>query len=70
MRTLGAVLIAAGLFGFVYASDQRAKQPPLPEDIGWREALRQPAGQWDMVRYAGAAAGGIGFLLLLFPKGR
>ena len=70
MRSFGALLITAGLFGFIYASDQRAKAPALPEDIGWREALRQPAGQWDMLRYAGAAAGGIGVLLLLYPKGR
>jgi hypothetical protein len=70
MRTFGVVLITAGLFGFVYASDQRAKAPALPEELGWREALEHPAGKWDMFRYAGAAAGGIGVLFLLFPKGR
>jgi hypothetical protein len=70
MRTLGALLIAVGIFGFVYASDQHAKAPPLPEDIGWREGLRQPAGQWDTLRYAGAAGAFIGAVLLLAPKGR
>jgi hypothetical protein len=70
MRSFGILLITAGLFGFVYASDQRTKAPALPEEIGWREALDQPAGQWDTLRWVAAASGGIGLLLLVFPKGR
>jgi hypothetical protein len=70
MRSLGVLLITIGLFGFVYATDQRAKAPPLPEDLSWRQALDEPAGKWDTLRYAAAASAGIGILLLIFPKGR
>lgn len=71
MRTLGAVLIAVGLFGSIYASDQLAKAPPLSSQaLGWREAFDEPAGRWQTARYACVLAGGLGVLLTLFPKGR
>ena len=70
MRTFGALLLAVGVFGFVYASDQLKTAPPLPEDLSWRQALDHPAGKWDTTRYACAASGALGFLLLVFPKGR
>jgi hypothetical protein len=70
MRTLGLLLLVGGIFGFIYAGDQLAKAPPLPEDVSWRQALEHPAGKWDTARYAGAAGAGIGVVLLLFPKGR
>jgi hypothetical protein len=70
MRILGALLITAGIFGFVHASDQLGKAAPLPPEMGWREGLEQPAGRWDLARYGCALGGGIGALMLLFPKGR
>jgi hypothetical protein len=70
LRSLGALLVAIGLFGFIYSSDQLGKAPPLPEDMSWRQALDEPAGMWETARYACALAGGIGLLLLLYPKGR
>jgi hypothetical protein len=70
MRTLGILLLAVGIFGFVYASDQLKVAPPLPEDLSWRQALDHPAGKWDTIRYACGASAGFGFLLLVFPKGR
>jgi hypothetical protein len=70
MRTLGLLLLVGGVFGFVYTGDQLAKAPPLPEDVGWRQALEYPAGKWDMARYGCAIGSGVGILMLLFPKGR
>jgi hypothetical protein len=70
MRTLGAVLLAVGLFGFIHASDQLEKVPPLAGELSWREALDEPAGRWQTARYGCVLAGGLGLLLAMFPKGR
>jgi len=70
MRTFGALLITVGLFGFFYVSSEMGKAEPLPQELGWREALDHPTGRLEMARYGCALAGGLGILLLMFPKGR
>jgi hypothetical protein len=43
---------------------------PLPPGISIGDGLREPAGQWDMARYACGAVAGFGLLMAIFPKGR
>jgi hypothetical protein len=70
MRNFGAVLLVAGILGFFYCSDRLQRVPPLPEGMDVSESLSQPAGRWEMARYASAAAAGFGLLMALFPRGR
>ena len=43
---------------------------PLAAGLSVGESLEQPAGRWEMARYACAAAAGFGLLMAMFPKGR
>jgi len=70
MRAFGALLITVGLFGFFYVSSELEKAEPLSQELGFRESLEHPTGRLELGRYGCALAGGIGILLLMFPKGR
>jgi hypothetical protein len=70
MRSFAAVLILAGLIGFVYCSIEKDKYEPVPEATETLQTLKYPAGRLELGRYAAALAGAIGVLLALFPKGR
>jgi hypothetical protein len=70
MRNFGAILLVLGLFGFFYCSSRRDEAPPPPEGLSVAEALKEPAGRWEMARYGCAAAAGFGLLMAMFPKGR
>jgi hypothetical protein len=70
MRTIGILLLAGGIGGFVYCGDQAKRFDPVPEGIGLMRSLEYPAGRWETGRYACAFGGALGFLLALFPKGR
>jgi hypothetical protein len=70
MRNFGGILLLVGVLGFLYASSQLEKYEPPPPGVSVSEGLKEPAGRWEMARYACAGAAGIGLLLALFPKGR
>jgi len=70
MRNLGGFLMFVGLFGFVYCTIERGKHEPVPAWVETMDALKYPAGRYDVGRYVAAVAGGVGVLLALFPKGR
>ena len=70
MRNLGAILLAAGILGFLYSSSRLSEAPPLAPGLSLSESLSQPAGQWEMARYACGAAAAFGLLMSMFPKGR
>jgi hypothetical protein len=70
VRNFGAVLMLVGVLGFFYASSRLGDVAPLGEGLSVSEGLREPAGRWEMARFACAAAAGFGLLIALFPKGR
>jgi hypothetical protein len=70
MRNLGGILLLLGILGFFYSSTRLEDSEPLPEGVSVSEGFEQPAGRWELARYACAGAAGIGLLLALFPKGR
>ncbi len=70
MRTLGCLLLAAGIGGYLWSGEQLAGQNPVPEGATLQEHFALPAGRLEIVRYASACAAGIGLLLVFFPKGR
>lgn len=70
MRTAGILLIASGIFGFVYCGDQASRYARVPEGTGVMQSLEYPGGRWETGRYACAFGGALGCLLALFPKGR
>ena len=70
MRNLGALLLLVGIVGFLYCSSRLSDVEPLAQGLSLSESLNQPAGRWEMARYASAAAAGFGLLLAMFPKGR
>jgi hypothetical protein len=70
MRNFGAILLLLGILGFFYASTQAAGLEPPPASASLTEELQTPAGRWELMRYAGAGAAGLGLLMALFPKGR
>ena len=70
MRNLGAIFLLAGIVGFFYCSSRLSEAAPLPPGSSVGESLSQPAGRWDMARYACGAAAAFGLLMLMFPKGR
>ena len=59
-----------GILGFFYATQQLEEHEPAREGASLSESMDQPAGRWEMARYALAGAAGIGLLMALFPKGR
>ena len=70
MRNYGALLLLLGIVGFFYCSSRLSEAAPLPAGLSVEEGLHQPAGRWEMARYACSAAAGFGLLMALFPKGR
>jgi len=70
MRRFGLLLVAVGLFGFLYCTWEQERHQPVPEGVDALAALRYPAGRYEMGRYAAAFAGLFGVLMLMFPKGR
>jgi len=70
MRNTGAILLLAGIAGFLYCSSRLSEVTPLPPGLSISDGLREPAGQWEMARYACGAAAGFGLLMAMFPKGR
>ncbi len=70
MRNLGAILLVLGGLGFFYCSTRLEEATPLPPGLSVGEGLGQPAGRWEMARYACAGAAGFGLLMAFFPRGR
>jgi hypothetical protein len=70
MRSFGALLLLLGVFGFLYATDRVAQSPEVNPGATVTETLREEKGRWEAIRYVAAAAGGIGLLMALYPKGR
>jgi hypothetical protein len=70
MRNFGAVLLLLGIGGFLYCSSRLSEAPPLPAGLDVSESLSQPAGRWEMARYASGATAAFGLLMAMFPKGR
>ncbi len=70
MRNFGAILLLLGIVGFLYCSSRLSEAAPLPEGLSVEESLSQPAGRWEVARYACGAAAGFGLLMTIFPKGR
>jgi hypothetical protein len=70
MRNFGLALLVAGVLGFLYASRELETAPPMPPGLSVGETVDYPAGRWELVRYGAAFCGGLGLIVLLFPKGR
>jgi hypothetical protein len=70
MRTLGLVMLAAGVLGFLYCSSQLSTLPAVPDGVELGEYVQYDAGRLELGRYAAAIGGFIGLLLTFFPKGR
>jgi hypothetical protein len=70
MRNFGGIMLVVGVLGFFYCGGQRDKYPELPEGLSLSDSLKQPAGKWDVARYACAGLAGFGLLMAFFPKGR
>ncbi|HEY6555347.1 MAG TPA: hypothetical protein VI669_18460 [Vicinamibacteria bacterium] len=70
MRNFGGILLLAGVLGFFYCTGQRDTYPELPPGLSVSDSLKQPAGKWDVARYACAGIAGFGLLMAFFPKGR
>jgi hypothetical protein len=70
MRNFGAVLLLLGIMGFLYCSSRMSEVEPLPAGLSIGESMSQPAGRWEMARYACGASAAFGLLMALFPKGR
>jgi len=70
MRNSGVILLILGILAFFYASSRLEEAEPLPEGLSVSEGLKEPAGRWQMMRYACAGVAGFGLLMAMFPKGR
>jgi hypothetical protein len=70
MRTIGLVLLAAGVLGFLYCQSQLSALDPMPAGVELGDYMRYEAGKLELGRYAAAIAGFIGLLLAFFPQGR
>lgn len=70
MRNFGALVLLLGIGGFLYCSSRLSEMAPLPQGLSIDDSLSQPAGRWEVARYACGAAAGFGLLMALFPKGR
>jgi hypothetical protein len=70
MRTFGGILLFVGIIGFAYSGSEIDKYEPVPAGKTVSEALQYPAGKWETIRYACAAAAGFGLLMVMYPKGR
>jgi hypothetical protein len=70
MRTLGFVLLSAGVLGFLYCTSRLSGLEPVPPGVELGDYMRYEAGRLELGRYASAFAGFIGVLMALFPRGR
>ena len=70
MRNFGAIMLLAGILGFLYCSTRLDDYEPVPSGLSVNESLEHPAGRWEMARYGSAAVAGFGLLMVMFPKGR
>ena len=70
MRNFGGIMLLLGVLGFFYCGGQRDNYPPLQEGLSLSDSWQQPAGKWEVGRYACAAVAGFGLLMAFFPKGR
>jgi hypothetical protein len=70
MRTIGLVLLALGVLGFLYCSSQLSSLDPVPAGAALSDYMRYEAGKLELGRYAAAIMGFIGLLLAFFPQGR
>ena len=70
MRTLGLVMLALGVLGFLYCSSQLSGLPPIPEGVELSDYMQYESGKLELGRYVAAMAGFIGALLAFFPQGR
>ena len=70
MRTLGSLLLLAGIVGFLYCSSHLEGLEAIPEGTSLGDYLRYDAGRLELGRYVSVLAGFIGVLLAVFPKGR
>ena len=70
MRTIGLVLLAGGVLGFLYCSSQLSGLQPVPPGVELGDYMRYEAGTLELARYAAALLGFIGLLLAFFPQGR
>jgi hypothetical protein len=70
MRNYGAILLLLGIVGFLYCSSRLSESAPLPTGLSVEDSLGEPAGRWEVARYACGAAAGFGLLMAMFPKGR
>ena len=70
MRNMGGILLLLGVAGFFYCSSRLSDMTPLSSGMSIGDSLEQPAGRWEMARYACAGVAGFGLLMAMFPKGR
>jgi hypothetical protein len=70
MRTLGLILIIAGIAGYLYCTNQMAGLAPLGANADAADYFRNTTGRLELGRYASAAAALIGLLMTFFPQGR
>jgi hypothetical protein len=70
MRTLGFVLLLAGVAGFFYSGSRASELEPLRAGLSVSESLATDRGKWDAARYGCAAAAFAGLLLAMYPQGR
>ena len=70
MRTIGFVLLSAGILGFVYCSSRLSGLEPVPPGVELGDYMGYEAGRLELGRYASVFAAFVGLLLSFFPKGR
>jgi hypothetical protein len=70
MRQTGGVLVLVGVVGFFYCGSRLSETPAVRERADLVEALHEPAGRWEVGRYASAFVGATGSVLLLFTRRR
>lgn len=69
MRSLGLILLLAGVLFFFYCSTQMSSLEPVPEGTALGRYLEYEAGKWELARYGAAILALIGAILSFFPKG-
>jgi hypothetical protein len=70
MRTIGALLVLAGIVGFFYCSSQLEGLASIPEGTSLGDYLKYEPGKFELGRYLSLVAGFVGVILAMFPKGR
>ena len=70
MRTLGGILLLAGIVGFFYCSSHMQGLESIPEGTELGRYLQYDAGKYELGRYLSLIFAVVGVILSLFPKGR